>query len=197
MNFKCSPFFSDLLDFITTFNKYQFLFNFSISVVYFLYIRIAFHMIKNDNENGWKQFSHLRFLNCSDDEALCGEYVINKKEAKSFFKLTDIFVKLTKTTVFFFYAFVTCITARVFYTCFHTIPFIHIVFSTLPNGISFYIVIFFCYQSANAFFLIYFLGNIFISKSIKSISKRSSNFNKTELINLAETNLRLFKGKQF
>ena len=159
-------------------------------------MRIGLHMLRNDNEQGWKQFSHLGFLNCSDNEELCRKYVMTRKEANNFFKLTDIFIKLTKITVLLFYIFVMCITARVFYTSFYTIPFTHIILSTLPNGISFHFLMYFLYESANAFFLIYFLGNIFISKSIKSISNRVllSYLDKKEVIDLAKTNLKAFKG---
>lgn len=104
-------------------------------------------------------------------------------------------ILLVRFTILLFYVFTICIGIRVIYTAYQTIPLSHIFLSTIPNGFSFYFVVFICYESSNFFFLIYFLSNIFISKSIKSSTNRFhlKNLTAKDVIKMAKMNLKVIR----
>ena len=121
--------------------------------------------------------------------------MISKKEAENFLYLVNLFIYLAKINCTLFIAFNLCIHARVIFYAYFAIPFKYIILSHIPNAISFYIVIFLCFQSANFSFLVFLFSNLFTLKSIRSSTNRKllSFLNDKKVNAMAKVNLKVIK----
>lgn len=196
-----------LCDVICTTGKFQYLFDLSICLGYFYFIRLSIIIVlKRNDVRHLKRTQFLKFLKCNEDE-LVDNYTISRKDASSFIRLTDLFIRGSRINVFLLVIYCLGLHSRLLYFSFYNLPLKAFIFSTIPNFFLFYVSAFPGYQCSNCSFVIFFLTCLFIHKNLKSTypSERYpiNLLNKKQEINLIlltlksfNQNLRIFEPSQ-
>ena len=137
----------------------------------------------------------MQFLKLTTEQELTERYAISKKEARHFLKLVTLCIRISRVNVFFVYAFCLGLHLRVLFVAKSTLSTSAFLFSTLPNFVSFWTVLWTAYQSVNCFFAIFVLTCFFIQKNLKFSAHHKSIVHllkKRKLNDLARANLICF-----
>lgn len=156
-------------DFICTFSKHQALFNLSLSVSFIFFLRAIIYFFRNDNDEHLNKFQYLNFLQLGTEE-LTKRHQFTRTEANQFVNRTNAFIKFSKTNRPIYFLGVILGVIRVSIVAYSTIELKWFLFCTLPNLISFLILITFIFNIVISFYLIFALNCLFLVTKLKSIS---------------------------
>ena len=165
-----------LFDFIVSFGSYQIVFDFSFAITYIYMIRLSFKVILNFDQTNLFDYKYFKFLELQTEADLMRKQRFGKKECREYFKLVNFTISFFKynTIVFFFGVALNFI--RMFYVSYTTLPLKSFWLISLPNAFSIGCTAVLNFLICGCFYLIFWLDCIFLNKKLKSLTRKTINF---------------------